>query len=245
MDQLNQIKSKFKQELPDEFIGVVINQEIKDDKIETLSKVLNGFYKKHHDEESHSTSPYDNLHSLLENKSIAQYFIENPKKLISYVEKLRKITGFGAHNTFFTLGLEKVANMFVESPEIFLELAEKTGGESIGAFPSLKGKLMFQHFKKSPKQVISFYEKIVKSLAYKAGTVLNKLYEDELAKCFIKDSTHFIEILVKISIKFESNYSIEPFYAFRGNNFITTFSEYFDGKISDEVFFKEIEENSN
>ncbi len=53
-------------------------------------------------------------------------FILHPEKLILTIETILANVRFGANNVFFTLGLEKVAELFVQNPEIFLDLAEKT-----------------------------------------------------------------------------------------------------------------------
>ncbi len=243
-EEINALKSSFRQELPDQFFEVLRLQQPDEAAIRHLSQIIDEFYSKSLGMGGNSVKPFQRLSGLLQDAAMAKYFILHPEKLILTIETILANVRFGANNVFFTLGLEKVAELFVQNPEIFLDLAEKTKEESIGAFPSLKGNLLFHRFKENPEQVIESYERIVKLLDYNAGLVLNELYKDDFALCFTKDSAHFIHILSEIAEKYADDYLKQPFTAFQKKAFLEKFIQYFENTLSREGFYQSLEANS-
>lgn len=206
-----------------------------------LATALEAFQARHQNPDSPGqTTAYHNLVSLLYAEPIADFMIDHPAELLEVVARLRELTGHGAHNAFFTLGLPHIAPRFAADPALFVRLATIAGVESIGAFPALKGERMSDFFARDPEAYLAFVGEVVSLLGVRAGQVLNVLYNDPLARCFAQAPARYLELLRFVRAIDDDVWPTVVDICFRDAARRDAFVELFDESLSREQFAESV-----
>ncbi|MDA8020702.1 MAG: hypothetical protein MPN21_24960 [Thermoanaerobaculia bacterium] len=166
-------------------------------------------------------------YDLLTNRQVAARFAAEPTKTSNAIRRIRTLSGFGAHNTFHSLGQLEIGRAFAESPSVFVRLAERLGEECIGGFPALKCTQVLAWFRRDPNGLTAAFGRLVDALGTGAGSVLNELHTEPLGPAFCEHSETFLEVVVELQNDLEPHQYIGS--ALRDPQAAAALTEYLGG----------------
>lgn len=239
----------FDDDVPARFVEHVQTRGAPPAQVEALASKLRAF------REAHATTAYRNvlaligsppladfpgmdasLRELVGKLPLADFLIDRPDAFLEHVARLRELTGVGAHNTFFALGLPHLAAWFVREPELFVELATVARSASIGAFPALKGQAAFRVFARDPRGYVAFVGLLVERLGEaRAGAALNALHHDALASRLERDEARTLDVL-RVLQELDTDPYDSVFQSCATPGVREAFVAFFDGAIDEPTF---------
>lgn len=168
------------------------------DRSDELLQVLVDTKSRYHDPSGRSFTFWEKLVEVLEADAIADAFFDRPRLFRDRLYSIHKVAGYGQHNTWFALGVDRVAEAFARDPDLFVDLATLLEGDCIGGFPALTHPIVLNAILTRRDETFDAFGRLHREAGRAASAFLNLLSRSPVAEAWASAPDAYLRVAIRL-----------------------------------------------